>query len=83
MVMKLILTLNSSGVDNVVDTEWQADKSMCWTGYSLGKRCHTWSFTTIQLSVSEHSTISASGQMQISTHRKPAEGNAVQNITTV
>lgn len=65
--MKVILTLNSSGVANVVDTEWQADNAMCWIGYSLGMRCHTWSFTTIHLSVSEHNTISASGQMQIST----------------
>lgn len=67
VVMKVILTLNSSGVANVVDTEWQADNAMCWTGYSLGMRCHTWSFTAIYLSVSEHNTISASGQMQIST----------------
>lgn len=67
MVMKLIPTLNSGGVANVVDTEWQDDNAVRWAGYSLGKRCRTWSFTTIHLSVSEHSVISASGQMKIST----------------
>lgn len=75
MVMKLILTPNSSGVANVVDTEWQADNAMCWTGCSLGKRCHTQSLPTFHVSDSEHNMISASGQMQISTEDKQRAKN--------
>lgn len=83
MVMKLILTLDSSGVADVVDNEWQADNAMCWTGYSLGKRCHTWSFQTVHLSVSEHNMISLSGQMQISTEdpQKPSWGKCSLTVS--
>lgn len=65
-VMKVILTLNSSGVAKCCGhrvAAWQCDV-LDWL-YSLGKGCHTWSFTTLHLSVCEHNMISASGQMQI------------------
>lgn len=79
--MKFILTLNSSGVANAADREWQADSAMCWTGYCLGKRWNTWSLPNIHLSGCEHNVILASGLMQISMeeNRNPADGNAVQN----
>lgn len=83
MVMKLILTLDSSGVADVVDKEWQADNAMCGTGYSLGERCHTWSFQTVHLSVSEHNVISLSGQMQTSTEdlQKPSWGKCTLTVS--
>lgn len=37
MVMKVILTLNSSSVANVVDTKWRTDNAMCWSGSFLAK----------------------------------------------